>query len=146
MKKIVMFMIVLMLMGGCSDEVHESYTTTTEGDVWGLSLTVTDITNSGITLIFNKGDGENIGLLGYGGSYYIQKNENNSFVNLMPISEITFTTDITFINESEFEISINWENYYGLLEAGEYRIVKEISDTQVDDSGMDYYGLFKIGE
>ena len=65
----------------------------------------------------------------YGKAYQIQKLVNGSWENMKPIAEnIMFpAVGISIFGNTTGHIDIDWTDYYGKLENGKYRIVKEYS-------------------
>lgn len=99
-------------------------------DLDGVSMIIKDgtLTRKGTTVIItDTSDRENI----YGTSYRIDKKVNNKWVELEPIIENYAFTSIGYsVDENnKLELDVDWNELYGELKNGEYRIVKDTSET-----------------
>ncbi len=97
---------------------------------WGVSLSATNVTPTGLTVVFTQSGGSDAAELTTGSYYVIQKRSGQGWEDvetLVPKSELAWTAEaiIIFKNESR-PLEINWEWLYGALPAGEYRIGKEV--------------------
>ncbi len=97
---------------------------------WGVSLSATDVTPTGLTAVFTQSGGSDAAELTTGSYYVIQKRSGQGWEDvetLVPKSELAWTAEaiIIFKNESR-PLETNWEWLYGALPAGEYRIGKEV--------------------
>ncbi len=65
---------------------------------------------------------------GYGQWFRIDRKENGDWKELEQINENFAFTDIAYIPKEDgtIEIDENWKDLYGELQAGEYRLVKEV--------------------
>lgn len=62
-------------------------------------------------------------------NYYIMERKNdNNWEKLEPKKEITNDINYNIDENNQITIEINWTPYYGTLEDGTYRIVKEVYD------------------
>lgn len=98
---------------------------------WGVSLSATNVTPTGLTVVFTQSGGSDAAELTTGSYYVIQKRSGQSWEDvetLIPKSELAWTAEaiIIFKNESR-PLETNWEWLYGALPAGEYRIGKEVN-------------------
>lgn len=100
----------------------------------GVSLSIKEdtLTPTSTTLILKNDSNSDIH---YGNGYHIEEKkdegwyyENIELVTTMPLMTLSPNTSI--------ELEYNWENIYGKLSSGEYRIVKEYN---LGDSQNDYY-------
>ncbi len=66
----------------------------------------------------------------YGQGFRIEKNENGEWKELEIKNGQFAFEDIAYIPDEDgiIEMNTSWENLYGELEAGEYRLVKEVYD------------------
>ncbi len=93
------------------------------------SLTTTEAT----IIITDNSNRKNI----YGNWFKIQKKENNNWIDLKPKNDMLFTSiGYTVDENNKLELKINWELSYGELENGEYRILKNTSES---GEGTDHY-------
>lgn len=93
-----------------------------QGDVL-MSIKDGTLKNTGATLILtNNSDKE----FQYGNPYKIEIKQNGEWYKI-PV-EINFTLPAFSLKSKESkEIDLNWENVYGKLTSGTYRIIKEIN-------------------
>ena len=130
MKYIISIMFILCLLTGCNDnKVYQEQTLNK------VSISINDITSTGATISI-KDTNEKPYI--YGSWYEIEKEVDNSWEKLEVKNEASFTDmgyNVDSNNIVEFEM--NWEDYYGSLEPGNYRIVKKVNDTYL-------YTYFKI--
>lgn len=106
------------------------------GDDWGMLLYVRDITPTSMTLVcarFDMGDGEPIKGLNTGSYYVLEQETNGTWTALDLLSQEGDTgwEDIGYLITDmpgeETTWSVDWEQLYGALPAGSYRIGKEIN-------------------
>ena len=93
-----------------------------QGDV-SMSIKDGTLKNTGATLILtNNSDKE----FQYGNPYKMEIKQNGEWYKI-PV-EINFTLPaFTLKSKESKEIELNWENGYGKLASGTYRIIKEIN-------------------
>ena len=118
-------------------------------DDWGITLTATDVTPAGLTLVCTQRGGMTEGELGTGNEYSISKNEDGTWVDVAYLPDITVAWKDIFYNipmNDEVRWEIKYQFVYGELPKGEYRISKDIvffpSDTEREEQG--YYATFEI--
>lgn len=117
---------------------------------WGISLSVKDVTPTGMTLVCSQSGGNITGDLQCGSDYSLLVNSNGNW-NAVPylVDEVAWTMeayDIPLDDSIEFELK--WERLYGELPAGTYRVVKGFMDFR-DGGDYDtetYYTEFEITE
>ena len=87
---------------------------------------ISDISLTGATITIT--DNNKIPYI-YGEWYKIEKEENGKWEELEPVAKNYGFNDIAYeVNENhEIKFVINWENLYGNLSQGSYRIVKEVN-------------------
>lgn len=99
-------------------------------DLSGVSMTIKNgtLTNTSATVVITDTSGrENV----YGSQYRIDKNVNGTWESLKTIdgndwTEVAWTLIGYHVDKNNLlEMDINWENLYGKLENGQYRIVKD---------------------
>jgi len=97
---------------------------------WGLSLSVKDVTSTGVTLVCTKEGGNPTGELMCGTDYRLLVSENGIWKNVPTVIENYGWDDLGYriSEEQETEFPISWEWLYGELPAGTYRLEKEFMD------------------
>ena len=97
---------------------------------WGITLSVKDVTSTGMTLVCSQSGGEITGELECGSDYSLLVNSNGVW-NAVPylVDEVAWTSEAYCIpmNDS-IEFELKWERLYGELPAGTYRVVKGFMD------------------
>ena len=122
-------------------------------DIYGLDITAKDVTDTGLTLVFEKHEGVQTGTLQFGEYYRIEK-LTDSVWESVPYSdkvdaEIVAWHEVAYlINDFApyTEHKIDWSYLYGTLDAGTYRIEKEIIDFRkaADYDTFTAYSYFEI--
>ena len=117
---------------------------------WGITLSVKDVTSTGMTLVCSQSGGEITGELECGSDYSLLVNSNGVW-NAVPylVDEVAWTSEAYCIpmNDS-IEFELKWERLYGELPAGTYRVVKGFMDFR-DGGDYDtetYHTEFEITE
>lgn len=109
-------------------------------ETWGLGLNAKNIASTGLTLTCFQSDGEASGQLQTGSYFFIEEKVDNQWVavEMLPSEYERAWDDLAWIipMNDTVEWEVNWEDLYGELPAGYYRIGKEILDFR--DTG-DYY-------
>jgi len=124
-------------------------------NVFGLSITAKNVSESGLTMIFEKQHGGETGRLQFGESYYIEQ-QVGSHWEAVPYAvdiekeNIVWHQIAYLINDSEpyTEYELDWSYLYGSLTPGTYRIVKEIIDFRetADYDTFETYCYFNISD
>lgn len=115
----------------------------------GLSLEVTECTNTGATLVFRQSGGSPTGELNCGEAYSIERCEDGEWGD-MPVvitGHYAFNLLAYIIPlDGDREFQVDWEWLYGELEPGEYRIRKEVDDFRKsgDYDVYEIYAYFEI--
>ncbi|MDE6364687.1 MAG: hypothetical protein K2L86_10605 [Lachnospiraceae bacterium] len=108
------------------------YSPESESDKIGLSFTLEKITPTGATLVFHQYDEKApTGELEYGDAFVLEVLKNKQWEEV-PVAvngaygfhQIAYTIP----KQDSTEQELDWEWLYGTLEAGHYRIIKEILD------------------
>ena len=100
-----------------------------------LSIKEGTLTKRGATLIL-KNDSDNA--VQYGNPYEIEIKKNGIWYKINV--ELNFTLPAYVLKSKESkEIELNWENGYGKLATGEYRIIKSIDIENEDGTFKDFY-------
>lgn len=145
-KKILITMIILTIsvsFVGCSKEEpskeqaedNENYTVKEKAELNEIDGVLMRIKKDTLTrtsatiVIYDYTNDDNI----YGQAYRIDKKENGKWISLKTLdgkewTEVYWNLIGYHVDEHDrLELNINWENLYGALPNGEYRIVKETS-------------------
>lgn len=115
-------------------------------DKWNVKMETTDVSETGLTLVVTISDDSFKGEYTYGVPYTIEKYSENIWQPLTVIND-----DISWVDiELMFDVGINkytyrWEDLYGQLPKGRYRICKEIRKyTGGECEDKVYYAYFTI--
>lgn len=108
----------------------------TEGEIYeakipelGLSLTVTDPSSAGATLIWNQKGGEVTGSLEFSKAYKIEVFDGNNWVEVVMEDDIAFEDIAMSISKDDTtEYELDWSSVYGELPAGTYRVVMTVNN------------------
>ena len=108
----------------------------TEGEIYeakipelGLSLTVTDPSSAGATLIWKQKGGEVTGDLEFSKEYKIEVFDGNNWVEVEMEDDIAFEDIAMSISKDDTtEYELDWSSVYGELPAGTYRVVMTVND------------------
>lgn len=127
-----------------SDEIPEKRISEVEKPDWGLTLTASNVTSTGMTLTFTQSGGNVNGeYLNSGAYYFIETYKDGQWTEVEPKIRLNAWTEEGWPipRNSKFVIEDSWEPLYGELPAGQYRMGKRVSD------GLDYatfYAEFTI--
>lgn len=127
---ILLSIVCLLTFAACAANSEEgSHGEETWAKDWGITLTVQDVTSSGLTLICSQSGGIAEGRLETGSEYWIEKSENNSWVKVEPLADPIWDMMAHGIPSGEsVEWTLDWTWLYGELGAGTYRICKTVTD------------------
>ncbi len=100
-------------------------------DEWCISMSATDVTTDGLTLIISQNGGEFDGELLTGSYYKLQKLTDNIWTDVPYVlgDNVVYAWDDVahIIGKSDVtQMPVNWNWFYGSLEPGKYRIEKLI--------------------
>ena len=155
MKKLLLIMMAIFMLCFCT--VSEQNTETQENknepeifenaeqDDWGITLSVTDVTPTGLTVVFKQSGGNPTGEL-MTGSYYRLENKDKELAYIVE-GDIAWTAEAYMIQkDGETQMQANWEWLYGTLEPGNYRLIKQVSDFRGpgDFDEKEYYAEFTV--
>ena len=155
MKKLLLIMMAIFML--CSCTVSEQNTETQENknepeifenaeqDDWGITLSVTDVTPTGLTVVFKQSGGNPTGEL-MTGSYYRLENKDKELAYIVE-GDVAWTAEAYMIQkDGETEMQVNWQWLYGTLEPGTYRIFKGVTDFRGpgDFDEKEYYAEFTV--
>ncbi len=94
------------------------------------------LSNSSATIILENNNGNTIG---YGNSYWLEKEQDGKWYSLENTSDRVFETPLFHIEPGKAkEIDINLEYGYGKLTTGKYRIVKDMVIIYEDNNFKDF--------
>lgn len=121
-----------------------------DAEDWGLTITATNITASGLRLICSPSETPHPGELFTGSHYWLEQKTQNGWTEIKPIAEAYFTTEAFVLHENrETAFDISWAHLYGTLTPGEYRIGKQITfrplnQRMIEAKSRSYYAVFSI--
>lgn len=161
-KRVLQILTFLLLIGlvGCGKEhvevlpTENGQSTETADNVdegfpnWGITLSVKDVTSSGLTLVCTQSGGESTGELQTGSDYNLIVLKDGTWQEVPTvIEEYGWTAEAYLIAKNDVrEFEIKWEWLYGKLPAGTYRLVKGFADFR--EAGnydtFDYWVEFEI--
>lgn len=106
-------------------------------DPLGLTMGVEDLTPAGCTLVFTQSGGNVTGKLQTGAAYWLYRWDEDGNWKEVTVEEPLFWYDLAYgINQNgTSRLETSWEQPFGALEAGRYRIGKEVMDFR---GGGDY--------
>ena len=117
---------------------------------WGLTLSVKDVTPSGLTLVCTQSGGEITRELITGESYYLMKVKNKKgkyLSNVRGGSDFDFNAVAYMIPmNTDTEFNVDWKQMYGELKPGTYRLVKGFTELRENGNhnDADYWVEFVI--
>lgn len=109
----------------------ESSSVQTAEDPWGLSLSVKDVTPTGLTLVITQEGGSPTGELQYGSDYTLEVEQDGTWQNVPDIVDGNFAWDgmaYLVTMDGETEQAVDWDWLFGPLSPGHYRLSKDFSD------------------
>jgi len=145
MKKTILTILVcgFMVLGltGCGTDKNE-FEVGKKSDVEivekGVSLSIKDgtLTNTGVTLLLKNANDVDVQ---YGEPYEIEIKKDGEWHKINV--ELNFNLPAYILKTKEIkEIELNWENGYGKLASGDYRIIKSI-DIEKEDGTYDMFDV-----
>lgn len=76
----------------------------------------------------------------YGEPYHLETKENENWYVVEPLKEATFNMPLYILGKGEsIDLEIDWSYLYGDLSPGEYRLVKDVSFKNADETFIDFY-------
>ena len=109
----------------------ESSSVQTAEDPWGLTLSVKDLTPTGLTLVITQEGGSPTGTLQYGSDYTLEVEQGGTWQNVPDIVDGNFAWDgmaYLVTMDGETEQAVDWDWLFGPLAPGHYRLSKEFMD------------------
>lgn len=96
---------------------------------WGITLSVEDVTPTGMKLLIKQSGGSPTGDLEYGEDYHIEQFTDGAWQQVQPLETPAFLAMAYPLEPNTVaEETLNWEVVYGELSPGQYRIAKEFMD------------------
>lgn len=97
---------------------------------WGVSLSVKDVTPTGLTLVYRQTKGNPTGQLQWGEDYCLSVLEEGIWKEVPTVIEnaIWHRMAYGFGGEKDVEATVSWEWLYGKLPTGTYRLENEFMD------------------
>ena len=157
-KSLLLSLLLVLLLSGCVGAERGTLSPTEslspEGsgteESWGVTLEAVEVSPSGVTIRCSQSGGAPTGQL-QTGSYYVLETKRGDVwepVEMLPQEyDVAWTDEAWEIPmEGSVEWEIDWAWLYGKLEAGTYRVGKQIMDfrdTGDHDTAM-YYAEFAI--
>ena len=112
-------------------EIPEKKISEVENPDWGLTLTASNVTSTGMTLTFTQSGGNvNDEYLNSGAYYFIETYKDGQWTEVEPKIRLNAWTEEGWPipRNGKFVIENSWEPLYGELPAGQYRMGKRVSD------------------
>lgn len=134
---------------GTEPSKKEELTLIETDDTWGIVLLAQEVKPTGLTLICSQKDGTLTGELQTGEKFWLEKNEQGEWGEIKPFQDPTWESTAYIIKtQSLTQWTIHWNDLYGTLAPGHYRIGKEIQDFRggSDYDEKAYYAEFEIDE
>lgn len=118
---------------------------------WGISMSAENITATGLTAVFTRNGGDPVGEYMTGTFYFLEEYSDGEWIPLQylpPEYEICWeSVGYIIADGSESRFDINWEQLYGSLENGKYRIGKDVqTGAGATLTERNYYAYFDICE
>ena len=115
---------------------------------WGITLTVEDITSTGLTIVCTQSGGNPTGRLQTGSWFILETwTKENGWQEVPLFMEVAWTEETWSIPQNDSTLwEVNWEWLYGVVPSGKYRIGKRIMDfrSSGDFDNAVYYAEFII--
>lgn len=136
---------MLLVLTGCKKDTKESKDSSDASisnikitdDKASLTIKEETLTNkSAILIIKNNSTLE----ANYEDLYWIEKEKDGNWYKVETIKTLNFNSPAHILKSNESkEIEIDWEDGYGKLTSGKYRIIKKISIETEKDTKEDFY-------
>ena len=115
-------------------------------DPWGLVLTASSATPTGLTLTFNQSGGQPTGSLQYDSKYWLERKDGEGWTRMSASEQFWTLEAYTIPMGGQTSQEVDWSWLYGQLPPGRYRIGKEVMDFRKtgDYDTQDYYAEFEV--
>lgn len=100
-------------------------------DPWGLTLSVKDVTSTGLTLVITQESGSPTGTLQYGSDYTLEEQQDGTWQAVQDIADgdVAWTSEAYLVTMGgQTEQLVDWNWLYGSLSPGHYRLSKDFMD------------------
>ena len=124
-------LVAQMLCNYSETDADSPVITGMENPDWGLTLTASKVTSTGMTLTFMQSGGNPTGTeLISGWYYFLEVFDGGEWVRYPSEVEVSAWVDEGWIIPlgGEFTIDVSWKPQYGELPAGQYRMGKRVND------------------
>ena len=129
--------ITILFLTGCGSKIGKTSDIEITND--DISITIKDdtLTNTGATFVLENNSNQT---LGYGEPYHLEIKDDDSWYILNTINDAVFIMPFYHLDPNEsIELKIDWENFYGILEPGEYRLIKDACFVVDDETSDNFY-------
>ena len=130
-----------------STETQDAPAEEPSSDPLGLSLHTQNVTPTGLTLMISQSGGNPTGSLQTGAYYEVEKKENHIWTPVTSLQDMAWDDIAYHIPENKTTtFSLDWQDRYGSLPVGSYRIKIEIMDFRdtADFDTYPYYAEFEM--
>lgn len=133
---ILIFCLIIIVLTSCK-VMKDKYNIETIKRNVSISIVDNSLTARGVKLILKNNSNVDIH---YGNPYEIEVNKNEKWQKLE--TELNFTLPLYSLKpKQQIELILDWENGYGKLENGKYRIIKKIDVKQDNDDKYDTFDV-----
>ncbi len=119
----------MICLGGCGVKLGEEFKEEVNA-LNGAKIQVSEEKTTPVGIAFeihNQSDKD----LNYGQDYSIQKEKDGRWYVVEPSNPVAVTMELLWVpSGSEETMEVNWEDSYGKLPKGHYRIIKSFADEQ----------------
>lgn len=126
---VILIAVCFMMLCGCGIKLGEEFTEEVNALEGAEFIVDADqVTPTGITYtISNQSEKD----LSYGRDYSLQQEKDGKWYRIEPKSELAVTLELLWIPAGNTDTEeISWEDAYGKLPSGNYRILKNFSDNE----------------
>lgn len=130
----------VLLLGGCGQKLGEEFTEEVN-TLEGVTLTVEETSVNPIAIAYII-DNQSETDLSYGQDYGLQMEKDGKWYQIIPKKDVAVTLELLWVPAgSGNSHTVNWQDSYGKLTKGHYRIVKSVAD---NSRGYYLAGEFRI--
>lgn len=128
--------VIALGLTGCGTNSEDKFNTDIIKKEVSLSIKENTLTSAGVTLILKNASEVDVG---YGNPYEIEIKKDGKWHKID--AELNFNSPAYILKtNTEEEIELNWENGYGKLSSGDYRVIKSI-DVEKEDGTFDTFDV-----
>ena len=77
--------------------------------------------------------------IGYSEPFHLEVKKDGDWYKLTPLNDLVFTVHIWHLALDDVKLNIPWENFYGSLDVGEYRFIKDVYFFENDEISEEFY-------